>query len=101
MFCGESVREHIVSALDFIPSNCKLYAALSDVICWCDEFGDINKVLNNIIRDYGHSESAMVHQNISITVAALLLHSDSFTDAVMAAVNCGFDTDCTGASVGR
>ena len=99
-FCGGSVREHIVSALDFIPSNCKLYAALSDVICWCDEFGDINKVLNNIIRDYGHSESAMVHQNISITVAALLLHSDSFTDAVMAAVNCGFDTDCTGASVG-
>lgn len=99
-FGGGGIRENITAALGYIPENCKLHVAIERVAELCRECNDIYEILEYIIRDCGHSESCMVHQNISIAVAAMLLHPDSFTDAVMAAVNCGFDTDCTGATVG-
>ncbi len=99
-FCGGSMAELIETALKFVPQNGRLHRAVSDVLAYRRKGLDINGIMDRIIRDYGHSESAMVHQNICIIAAALTCCEHSFTDAVMAAVNCGFDTDCTGATVG-
>ncbi len=99
-FSGGEITDLISKALAYLPSSSKLFGAISDVLRYRRENLGINAIIDRIIRDYGHSESAMVHQNIAIITAALVCYSDSFTEAVMAAVNCGFDTDCTGATVG-
>lgn len=99
-FGGGEVEPLIRKSLAYLPDGSKLKCAITDVLKWNAEGMDMNAILDCIIRDYGHSESAMVHQNVSIIVAALLKSGNDFTRAVMSAVNCGFDTDCTGATVG-
>lgn len=99
-FGGGEIHALIRAALAYLPKHSRLKHAISDVLRWYGGGLDMDATVDRIIRDYGHSESAMVHQNISIIVAALLHGGGSFIDSVMLAVNCGFDTDCTGATVG-
>ena len=99
-FGGGEVEPLIRKSLAYLPDGSKLKCAITDVLKWNAEGMDMNAILDCIIRDYGHSESAMVHQNVSIIVAALLKSGNDFTRAVMSAVNCGFDTACPGATVG-
>ncbi len=99
-FGGGRIEELIRRAMEYLPDGSRLKSAVSDVLRWNRECPDMDSVMDHVLRDYGHSESAMVHQNISIIVAALLKNDRDFLGAIMAAVNCGFDTDCTGATVG-
>jgi len=95
-----SVRELIVKALDYIDKNSEFYKLVGRVIEWCDKYGDVDSVFSRVIRDYGHSDCTNMYQNMAIVISALLLGKEDFTSTVMLALNCGFDTDCTCATVG-
>lgn len=98
-FGGGEIENIIRRSLEYLP-NSKVRRAVEDVITWSKDCNDMDCILDRIICHYGNSESAMVHQNLSIIVAALLRYRGDITGSVLEAVNCGFDTDCTGATVG-
>ncbi len=95
-----SLKELIIKSLAFISDKSRFYQLVGDVMQWCEDYGDIDAVFSRVQRDYGHSDCTNMFQNMSIVVAALLLGKDDLTTTTMMALNCGFDTDCTCATVG-
>ena len=95
-----SIRDLILAALDYVPADCKYRRLVTDVVSWCDSGADAPAVMGRIMRQYGHSDCTNMYQNMGISLLALLLGRDDMLDTTILALNCGFDTDCTCATVG-
>ncbi len=94
------VKGLIVKALDYIDETSRVYEMIGKILSWCEGTDDWKYVLGLILRDYGHPDCTNMYQNIGITIMALLLGKGDFIKTTMLALNCGFDTDCTCATVG-
>ncbi len=92
----------IEEALACVPADCRFCELVTDTVGWCRACGNrgIKAVLRKILCKYGHPDCTNLFQNMGITLAALLLNGVNMVDAGMDALNCGFDTDCTCATVG-
>ncbi len=92
----------IEEALAYIPADCRFYGLVTDTVGWCHTYADkdIQFVLRKILHKYGHPDCTNLFQNMGITLAALLFNGLDIVGAGMDALNCGFDTDCTCATVG-
>ncbi len=90
------------AALAHIDTTSKFAGLVRDVMAWCkDETVDAwRMVTSKILRKYGHPDCTNLFQNMGITLMALLLGGGDFIQTTMLALNCGFDTDCTCATVG-
>jgi len=87
-------------ALAEIPAACKLRTLIGDTLAWCEEYEDVRAVLARILHKYGHPDCTNLFQNVGITLTALLKGRLDLIKSSMDALNCGFDTDCTCATVG-
>ncbi len=85
--------------LNMIP----LHSAISRVVreaVWCAENNFAwEKARARIVQFYGHHSPCHAVQNLGFTIIGWLYGKD-FGDRLCKAVNCGYDTDCTGASLG-
>lgn len=95
-----SIHDLILAALDYVPADCKYRKLVTDVVGWCDSGANAATVMGRILRQYGHSDCTNMYQNMGITLMALLLGREDMLDTTILALNCGFDTDCTCATVG-
>ena len=87
-------------ALGEIPAACKLRTLIGDTLAWCEEYEDVKAVLARILHKYGHPDCTNLFQNVGITLVALIKGNLDLIKSSMDALNCGFDTDCTCATVG-
>ena len=87
-------------ALSEIPEKCKLRTLIDDTLAWCAEYEDIKAVLARILHKYGHPDCTNLFQNVGITLVSLVKGNLDLIKSSMDALNCGFDTDCTCATVG-
>jgi len=85
--------------LSVIPKTCRVYAAVQEVIKAHREGRDWLEARNIVLEKHGHHNATDAPQNIAFTVLGWLYGKD-FGDAILKAVNCGYDTDCTGATLG-
>ena len=100
-FTGKfDIQTLIIKALNYIDERSKFYALASRVIELCSHSKDWKQILMLILRDYGHPDCTNLYQNMGIILMALILGCGNFITTVMLALNCGFDTDCTCATVG-
>ena len=96
----EGDREKLLDvAAASIPGECRVARAIADTRRWWDESGDWQRVREQIIERHGRQNFTDVAQNLAITILGWLAAED-FGEAICTAVNCGFDTDCTGATLG-
>lgn len=95
-----SIHDLILAALDYVPAGSKYRKLVTDVVGWCDSGADAAVVMGRIMRYYGHSDCTNMYQNMGISLLALLLGKEDMLDTTILALNCGFDTDCTCATVG-
>lgn len=93
---GKLIRD----ARAYIPEESKLSQLISDVVAWCSEHNDFKFIRSLILKKYGHPDCTNLYQNMGIIVMALLLGQNDIIRTTMLAVNCGYDTDCTAATVG-
>ena len=67
---------------------------------WCFENGlSWTEARERILTYYGHNSPCHAPQNLGFTVLGWLYGKD-FGDKLCIAVNCGYDTDCTAATLG-
>ena len=99
-FFEDNISILIQKALKFLNPNGKVYHLLTDVVQWCGEFKDYKKVRALILEHWGHADCTNLYQNVGITMLALILGEGDFLKTTMMALNCGYDTDCTCATVG-
>lgn len=96
----ESDREVLLdTAKEFIPDDCRVALAIADTRQWWVETQGWKKVREYILAEHGRQNFTDVAQNLAFTVLGWLAGSD-FSEAICTAVNCGADTDCTGATLG-
>ncbi|MCS7252515.1 MAG: ADP-ribosylglycohydrolase family protein [Armatimonadetes bacterium] len=96
----ERLDELLDIALAYIPYDCQIHRAVTDTRSWWAELKDWKKVRERIAEKYWHREPTHAPQNIAFTVLGLLASDGDFGRAICTAVNCGQDTDCTGATSG-
>lgn len=99
-FYGEEPFVLTAKALKYIPKDCEMYKTIVDVMNLCKKTDDMAYIQKSVLRRHGHSESCMAKQNIAFLIAAFLLFGRDFKKCVEEAVKCGFDADCTGATLG-
>lgn len=97
---SESDRDRLIDiGLSFIPEDCRTSLAVRDLIRWHKEGVDWKEARELILKHHGRENFTDAPQNIAFTILGWL-YGENFGDALLKAVNCGYDTDCTAATLG-
>jgi len=94
------LEQLIVTGLEFTRKDSRIYESIVDTCSLWRKFRDWKAVRNRIQEKYGSEFRTCVLPNIPFTVLALLAGGSDFGKTICTAVNCGMDTDCTGATSG-
>ncbi|MEM6457795.1 MAG: ADP-ribosylglycohydrolase family protein [Planctomycetota bacterium] len=89
------------AALLYLPGHAdsELAAAIIDTRAWWEATGDWREVQHRLAEAYLNDNFTDVVINLAYVVLGWLAGQD-FGEAICIAVNCGQDTDCTGATLG-
>lgn len=99
-FFESDLSKLMETGLSNISTGGKVYTIVKNVIEWFEEGFDWEYTRELIINHYGHPDCTNFYQNLGFTVLSLLYGKGDFMDSTMLGLNCGFDTDCTCATVG-
>jgi ADP-ribosylglycohydrolase len=95
----DDLPEIIVRACSFIPVESRIRTMAIDVLAW-SEHHDWLQVRAMILEKYEHPNFTDTVQNLAFILLGLLAGDGNFGNTICIAVNCGKDTDCTGATAG-
>ena len=99
-FFESDIKKLITDSLKILPDTSKFKKLVLQVVKDCEIYNDYKKVFENVLFNYGHPDCTNMYQNMGITILSLLLGDMDVIKSTMMALNCGFDTDCTCATVG-
>ena len=89
----------IESALEYLPDASRVKAALKDTVKWYREGVCYDDIRGMILSAHGRPNFTDAPQNLAFTMCGWL-YGEDFGDGILKAVNMGYDTDCTGATLG-
>ena len=85
--------------LGMIPPACDISRVIREAV-WCAGHGvRWAEARDRIVRIYGNDQPCNAIQNHGFTILGWL-YGEDFGDKLCKAVNCAYDTDCTGATLG-
>jgi ADP-ribosylglycohydrolase len=85
--------------LAMIPVSCLISRVIREAL-WCSEHEmEWAEARERIVTYYGHYQACHAVQNQGFIILGWL-YGEDFGDKLCKAVNCGYDTDCTGATLG-
>jgi ADP-ribosylglycohydrolase len=97
----ESDREVLLdTALEFVPASSRLGAALRDTRRRCRAGESWERLREDVVRRHGTGNFTDVVCNLCFELIGWYAGGGDFGRSVCLAVNCGYDTDCTGATLG-
>ena len=101
MAFAESDRERLIdAAMKFVSPAGRLAAALRDTRAAWAETGDWAETRRRIVAAHRVENWTDVCQNLAFILLGWLAGGGDFGRSLCAAVNCGGDSDCTGATLG-
>ncbi|CAN7264831.1 ADP-ribosylglycohydrolase family protein [Paenibacillus sp. LjRoot153] len=96
----EKDRDRLIEiGMKYIPEDCRTSKALKDLLRWHQEGKSWIETRLLILEHHGSDNFTDAPQNIAFTILGWL-YGEDFEDAILKAVNCGYDTDCTAATLG-
>lgn len=98
-FVCDDVDRLLDIGLGLIPPDCRTAGAVRLTRELHREGLDWIAARERLLEAYGHDNFTDAPQNIAFTVLGWLWGEDA-GDGICKAVNCGYDTDCTGATLG-
>ena len=99
-FIVHDAHELIEIGLSLIPEDCRTARAVRDVLGWHREGVEWTRCRELLLEKHGHYNPQDSPQNQGIVTLGWLYGGGDFGDSILKAVNCGEDTDCTGATLG-
>jgi len=99
-FVYTNVEDIIEAGLGEIPKNSRLAEAVRDTLAWCQEEEDWEAAWEKIYQNYGHYHGVHTINNAALVVMGLYYGAEDFEQGIVCTVRAGWDTDCTGATVG-
>lgn len=96
----EKDRDRLIDiGMRYIPADCRTARAVNDLRKWHSEGKDWLEARSLVLAHHGDDNFTDAPQNIAFTLLGWL-YGESFEDAILKATNCGYDTDCTAATLG-
>lgn len=99
-FVENDLRKLIECALSHIPADCRVARSVKIVLDAFDEGADWKAARNRVVEDSSDLGWFQAPANVAFMILGLLYGGGDFGRSVCLAVNCGDDTDCTGATCG-
>ena len=99
-FVHTGAEEIIVAGLAEIPAESRLAEAVRDTLVWCKEEDDWLVVWEKINGSLGHYHGVHTINNAALVVMGVWYGVEDFETGIVKTVRGGWDTDCTGATVG-
>lgn len=97
----EADRDKLIAiGLAQLPADSRLRRALTDTIAWWTETPDWLVVREKVMERYYTGNFTDVVCNLCFELIGWFDGAGDFGRAICTAVNCGLDTDCTGATLG-
>ncbi len=90
----------IEQGLAAVPEDCEVAQAIRLAVVAWRELGDRSAVLARLEETHGNQNFTDVPMNLAIIALGWLAGEEDFGRSILASVNCEYDTDCTGASLG-
>lgn len=100
LFASRDLLAAIRTGLEAIPSESKLARALRQVMQWHECGLSWNETRLETVRLFGSHNFTDVTVNLCFILIGLLYGGGDFERSVKLSINCGMDTDCTGATCG-
>lgn len=97
-FVESNMKKIVDSAMQFVPSESKLYKCLEMIISEYDRGSEWKTVRRMVMNRFGHPDFTNSVQNLGFVLIALLYGNCNIRDTINIALRCGYDTDCTCAS---
>ncbi len=99
-FAADGLDSAIDAGLAFLPEGSAVFKVVELARGLYSRGKSLRECRDEILREFGHYNFTDCVQNIGFTVAGLLYGGGDFLKTIASAVNCGYDTDCTGATAG-
>ena len=99
-FIESDLRKLTEYAFARIPADCRVARSVKIVIDAYDNGEDWKTARNRVVEDSADLGWFQAPANVAFTILGLLYGNGDFGKSVCLAVNCGDDTDCTGATCG-
>ncbi len=99
-FTNRNIKEIIDYALKQIPEDCRVAKAVKLVIDSYDRGVDWKITRNLLVEQSADIGWFQAPANVGFVILGLLYGEGDFKKSMIYAINCGDDTDCTGATVG-
>jgi ADP-ribosylglycohydrolase len=99
-FAVDDPGEIVAAGLAEIPADCRLARAVRDTIAWAQERPAWEEAWERVNAKYGSYHGVHVINNSCIITLGLLYGAGDYEKSTCLAVMGGWDTDCTGATVG-
>ncbi|MGI9264667.1 MAG: ADP-ribosylglycohydrolase family protein [Gammaproteobacteria bacterium] len=99
-FVHSNVEDIIEAGLGEIPAKSRLAEAIRNTLEWCRENEDWEVTWEKISEHYGHYNGVHTINNAALVVMGLYYGEKDFETGIVTTVRGGWDTDCTGATVG-
>lgn len=99
-FVESDIRKLIDIALAKIPADCRVARSVGIAIREYEAGHDFKTARNAVVEDSADLGWFQAPANVAFAVIGLLYGEGDFGRSLCFAVNCGDDTDCTGATVG-
>ena len=99
-FFESDIRTLIEKALSFIPENCRVARSVRIVLKGYEDGKTWKDVREEVLQDSHDLGWFQAPANIAFTMIGLLYGEGDFKKSLIIAIDCGDDTDCTGATSG-
>ena len=99
-FVQSDLKKLIADALEFLPPDCRIFRAVRQAVDLYNANIPWREARNAVVEANADTGFFQAPQNIAFTILGLLYGEGDFERTLLAAVNCGDDTDCTGATAG-
>ncbi len=99
-FFESDIRKLINIGLSYIPKDCRIARSIKIVLDGYDNGVDWKDVRNQLQKDSEDIGWFQAPANIGYTVLGLIYGEGDFKKSLIYTINCGDDTDCTGATCG-
>lgn len=99
-FFEKDIRKLIDIGLSYIPKDCRIAKVVNLVLKLYDDGVDFKKARELVVKDSEDLGWFQAPANIGFVIIGLLYGECDFKKSMIYAIDCGDDTDCTGATVG-
>ena len=99
-FIVSDIRRLIEIGLSKIPANCRMTQSIRLLLDCYDNGVDWKDARNRLVEDSADLGWFEAPANVAFAMLGMLYGGGDFKKSMILAINCGDDTDCTGATLG-